>query len=228
MQYYTLTNECYLLTTTFFESTIIKGKLIQTPKITTKFLSFIDDEDMDFIARDRPLEVNWNANDLAKEFHDQGPLLKRLIKEEKAKLPELVEMESKIKNWAYQKYKPKDVDFMEACYLYVFVTHPRNQIEEKIKLYETILMYMTKRIDYTSDKIDVDRARQRPISDFIQFKRGWAKSIWNESDKTPSMHYRKELNRVHCFSTGEDEDVIGVVMKLHGCTFIEAVKIINN
>lgn len=210
MQYYTLTNECHLF--------------------TSKGYSFIDDVEMlEDIAKDRPQEVNWNANDLAKEFHDQASTIKKVLKEKREKLQDLITREQNIKNWVYKNCKPKDMDYREWYLTFVYVTVDKYSLELFIDKLEKVLFYMKKRIDYTSDKIDVERARQRPISDFIRFDRsGFATSIWNTSDKTPSMKYYKKNNRVHCFSTGEDEDVIGVVMQLHGCTFIEAVKIINN
>jgi len=66
-------------------------------------------------------------------------------------------------------------------------------------------------------------AKQVPISDFIQFKHKKAKCLWHD-DHNPSMYYYQKTNTVKCFACQANEDVIGVVMKVFGLSFIDAVK----
>jgi len=67
----------------------------------------------------------------------------------------------------------------------------------------------------------VDKARQYPVTDLIEFRRGVACCLWHD-DKHPSMATKN--NRVHCFSCGHWGDSIDVQMKLTGQTFMQAVR----
>lgn len=228
MNYYTLNNQCHIFTPTEYT-----------------LLSNIDDIEREGMNRSIP---SWNPHELATEFKEAAPTIKRLIKEKKSELILLQEKEVDIKNWCYKNCLSRMIsreivyatddgwekeiitkserEWQEFFYTNIHVIIPRVKLENQIKKLEQILFYMQKG---RGGELDVEKARQRPISDFIEFNNaGFARSIWNTADKTPSMKlYRKE-NRVHCFSTGEDEDVIGVVMTLKNCSFIEAVKFILN
>ena len=73
-------------------------------------------------------------------------------------------------------------------------------------------------------KVDLVKARQRPITDFIEFNRaGMALCLWHNDNK-PSMKYYDKTNQVHCFSCGKHGDVIDVVMQQRGVSFKEALK----
>jgi len=77
--------------------------------------------------------------------------------------------------------------------------------------------------------LDVERAKQVPITEFVDFnKSGFATSVWNPEEDTPSMKYYPEENRVHCFSAGKGGDVIDVVQQKFSLSFKEAVKMINS
>jgi hypothetical protein len=80
----------------------------------------------------------------------------------------------------------------------------------------------------TRNTDDVSRAKEVPIDRYIKFDGyGKARCLWH-SDKTPSMHYYRNKNKVFCFGCGKSADVIDVVRELDGCTFIEAVRKLNN
>lgn len=81
---------------------------------------------------------------------------------------------------------------------------------------------------YSETSYDIETLKRVPISNFIKFGRNnKAKSIFKQDDKTPSMHYYEEENRVFCFATSKGGDVIDVVMTIHNCSFKEAVDIIS-
>ena len=206
MKYYTLNNQCHIFTPTGYT-----------------LLENIDDFEREGLNRSIP---SWNPHELATEFKEATPTIKRNIKEKKEELARLVDVENHIKVWCYKNCSPKEREMEEWYYTLIFVDCFRVRIEKSIEKLERILSYMKKG---KGGELDVQKARQRPISDFIEFNGfGFARSIWNTSDKTPSMKYYRKENRVHCFSTGEDEDVIGVVMQLRNCKFIDAVKFILN
>lgn len=64
------------------------------------------------------------------------------------------------------------------------------------------------------------RAREYPITELIKSVRGVAKCPFH-SDSTPSMDIRK--NFYHCYGCGAQGDVIDLVMKKNGMSFVQAV-----
>lgn len=69
----------------------------------------------------------------------------------------------------------------------------------------------------------VARAKTFPIPDLIPVKRGVALCIFHDDHK-PSMKYYAKDNRVYCFACTARADAIDVYMKLNGCDFKQAVK----
>ena len=75
---------------------------------------------------------------------------------------------------------------------------------------------------------DIARAKQIPISSFIQFNQaGFARCLWH-SDKNPSMKFYKKENRCWCFSCNQGGDVIDVIKQIREVDFIQAVKHLLN
>lgn len=68
-----------------------------------------------------------------------------------------------------------------------------------------------------------EHAKMVSIENIIKFNgMGNAKCIWHD-EKTPSMHYYKQSNKVKCFGCGASGDSIDVYMKLHNCSMTEAI-----
>jgi len=98
-----------------------------------------------------------------------------------------------------------------------------DEIAEKENLKKS-LTFFGKSFKGTDDLI---RAKTRPITDFINFKGGFAKCLWHD-EKTGSMKYYANKNHVHCFGGCGKHDVIDIVMALQNVDLKEAVKIILN
>lgn len=72
---------------------------------------------------------------------------------------------------------------------------------------------------------DVSKAKSFPIKTLLKFNgTGFASCIFHSGDQTPSLKYYPKNNVVHCFACQIHEDSISVYMKLHNCSFQEAVK----
>lgn len=100
------------------------------------------------------------------------------------------------------------------------------QVERKRRLQNRLKYMGTKSSSDFSGSID--KAKQVPISDFIEFnKAGFARCLWHSPDKNPSMHYHAKINKIHCFSCGKNGDSIDCLMKLNKVTLSEAVKILS-
>ena len=98
--------------------------------------------------------------------------------------------------------------------------------ENRIKL--SILNHSPQQ-SLTSSKItalDVIKAKQYPITSFLEFNQsGFAKCIYH-NEKSPSFYYYKKTNTTYCFSCNTSGDTINVVQQLYSLNFKEAVKFI--
>lgn len=71
---------------------------------------------------------------------------------------------------------------------------------------------------------DIRKAKEVPISELLQINRmGKTKCLWHE-EKTASLHYYRNSNRLYCFSCSKAADSIDVIMAQRNCDFISAVK----
>lgn len=70
---------------------------------------------------------------------------------------------------------------------------------------------------------DIEQAREYPIDELLEFKRGVALCLWHE-DTNPSLSHFKKANRVSCFVCNKTWSSIDVVMAQDNCNFIQAVK----
>ena len=69
---------------------------------------------------------------------------------------------------------------------------------------------------------DIAKAKEFPINQLLEFKRGFTHCIWH-NDINPSMYYYEKSNKVYCFSCSKNADVIDVVQKLKGYSFIQTI-----
>lgn len=90
-----------------------------------------------------------------------------------------------------------------------------------------------KRIKYCGNIMSenvVDRlkaAKDVSIERYIEFRNNTARCIWHDED-TPSMHYYRQSNKVHCFGCSQRGDVLDVVMQLKKVGLQEAINTILN
>lgn len=150
--------------------------------------------------------------------------LKNKIKECKDDLSEAQRLERAFKNLLY-KVPLKEHWFWELVIDELYVKPLRDGRDKKIKTYAFLLSGLkggNNKGEVNDAKIA--QARQVPITNFIEFGRsGFARCPWH-NERTPSLFYYKNSNRVYCFGCSRAEDVIGVVMELNQISFIEAVK----
>jgi len=97
---------------------------------------------------------------------------------------------------------------------------------EKKKKIKKILELHTK-FGTKNNEMNIEKAKQYPIDQLLEFKGGFTRCIYHE-EKTGSMKYYKDKNRVHCFSCNQGWDAIDIYQKLHNVEFIEAVKRLSN
>jgi hypothetical protein len=69
----------------------------------------------------------------------------------------------------------------------------------------------------------VSRAKAYPLTDLYEFVKGKAPCPVHK-EKTASLHYNSQRNKVHCFGCGKNMDSIDMYMLLNDATFYQAVK----
>ena len=98
---------------------------------------------------------------------------------------------------------------------------------EKLEKDRKYLVSLIKPNDNYKNIINADiisKAKQVPISDYIDIgKNGKAKCLFHD-DKNPSMHIYKDTNTFFCFTCSAAGTVIDIVMKLWGLDFVGAVR----
>lgn len=76
--------------------------------------------------------------------------------------------------------------------------------------------------DRSKIKDEILRAKLYPIDTLVEFNDHKARCLWH-SEKTASMHFYSDTNKVHCFGCGKSADSIDVYMQMFNCSFKEAV-----
>lgn len=201
-----------------------------------KFITFFGVyswEEMEYFDR---LERNWkdnlpnySFNELMQIFPEAKSVAKKCIEEEivqfRKDLNIAEEIEKECENIIYRKSSKENEEFWRGVAYTFFIKPYREGKEEKIKRNGFHLLSLNRKdvVQKGVSQSDIERARQYPIDNFIDFKHKVAPCIWH-NEKTGSLHYYKKTNTVYCFGCGKSADVIDVYMKIHGCNFLTAVK----
>lgn len=104
----------------------------------------------------------------------------------------------------------------------------REKVVERLDYWKKHYANLSKKFPSTYLKNDnqVARAKAVPISNYIQFNRqGFALCLWH-NEKTPSMKYHPERNKVFCHGCNAHKDTIDVVMATRNVEFAQALKMI--
>ena len=105
------------------------------------------------------------------------------------------------------QFKQKFVDKLSELNKLRFQYEPKKRVRAKGKITEDM----------------VARVKQIPITEEVSFDYGKATSVWSPHEKTPSMHYYPEDNRVWCFASGEGGDIIDFIKQRDSLDFKQAV-----
>lgn len=193
------------------------------------------EHEIDDISAKR-IKVEWSVDELAKSFPQASKDIRDMIKERKEKLSSLLQKEYEIKATIQSKVKNyRNQETLKDWYLEVEVIIPRKNITADIAKLESILNLIRwyksplKRGGTKLDRAErVAAAKRVPISSLVEFNQaGFAQCLWH-SEKTGSMKYYPEGNKVHCFGCGKGGDVIDVVKAKRNCSFTDAVLYLSN
>lgn len=168
-----------------------------------------------------PPEIDLpQTNQMLKVFPEARSIVKRLIKECNSELNHLLKREQMIDahRWdmSYDHYW-----FMKG----VIALFPRMRIEEIKDRFNKQLKWVEYKPTKGAEK-SIEELKTIPISEFLEFRNGFAHCIWHD-EKSPSMKYYPKDNRVHCFSCSKGGDVLDVVQKLMGKSLPEAIRYLS-
>ena len=123
------------------------------------------------------------------------------------------------------KLQPAYIEYLDDL-----IDRLREGYEKEIRKYQYQLNYI-EQLKHPERKpkgdvvtpLMVERAKQFPIRELLEVRRGVSLCLWHDDHK-PSMKIYDKQNRVHCFACGHGGDTIDVYMALNGCDFRTAVR----
>lgn len=171
--------------------------------------------------------------DLAKEFPESKSSLREVIKKNNKSISNLVRIEKDINKMVdeiQEVYSKREL--LRDLLLSAYVLVPKDIVETENNRMRKIMWHidMHKKLGQGNTRgVNIDKARAVPIPTILEINRsGFTKCIWHD-EKTPSMKYYKNNNKVHCFGECQKSgDVIDVMMEIGKCEFLEAVTKLNN
>lgn len=107
----------------------------------------------------------------------------------------------------------------------VFINNQREPVREEIAFLEKNKEIKTSTKQITDE--DIQRAREYPIDQIIEFNNLGKALAWCHEDKNPSLSHWKAGNIARCFTCNESFDSISAAMNLWNLNFTEAVRTLS-
>ena len=76
----------------------------------------------------------------------------------------------------------------------------------------------------TITEYEIQKAKQYPINQLIEFDRQGKAIAWCHNDKRPSLMWNKKNNTAKCYPCGKTFDAIEVLRERDGIKFLDAVR----
>lgn len=108
----------------------------------------------------------------------------------------------------------------------VFFDSRREDSLARIEQGKKILNRLTLNID-TEKKIPIEEIKKIPFTTFLEFNSGGFCRCPFHLEKTPSMKYYEDKNKVHCFGCNKSYDIIDYIMLRENLDFIGSVKFLS-
>lgn len=183
------------------------------------------EEEVNYFMR---LEKEWKDDLPEMGFYERNQIFPEAKEIEKKNLKEQIEklrsqsqerynwFIEKVINTANHKDQPALIEYNNA-----------NLDEANEKIFKLAYQLKWLKNDKNGD-LDIERAKQVPIETFLKVERSNKVKCLFHKEKTASMHINRKKNTFKCFGCDAWGSVIDIVMKLKGCGFVEAVKMLNS
>ena len=185
-----------------------------------------------------PVSFIYQTDDNVKRDYDYYPNLKELADTYPAAKQYLTQKVKELKNEKFETEYDIMVEARESArnwqeeqfiikYKTIVLKKRQEKHQAKIKKLEQLL-YFIKHPKSQDTAVNIELARQIPITSLYQFNRaGFAKCPFH-NETSASLHYNAKKNLWHCFGCQVGGDSIAFVMKLYEMKFLDAVKFLNN
>lgn len=155
-------------------------------------------------------KVKPTTMELARDFPTAIPLIVRNLKKE------ISQLKKHMNNMLAHRAVNYNTGFLDAL-------EEENEKElNHLKLNLAMLTAPKKENNYFISSEDIARAKLVPISTFLKVTSNKKVNCLFHNDREASMHIYP--NSYYCFSCSAHGSVIDIVMKLHNCSFTQAVR----
>lgn len=191
-----------------------------------------------FPSWEKPLSDKEITDFLESPISDPERLWFPMWKKDLTKRVWITDQTGETKRYTTKKAIRQDIAKINEM-LELWLTHQQKAMTPMAKAYAEITLEdlfkikdkLKDRLRYVGEKFDnndLERAKQQPISHFIEFNSaGFAKCLWH-IERHGSLKYYPKTNMVYCFAGCGKKDVLDVIQQLNSCDFSTAIKFLNN
>lgn len=167
---------------------------------------------------------NYSDAEWIKIFPEAIPYLKRKLKSLKRQEKYL---QTGIRNDLTKLYKNNFNDDFSQTFgeelIGIFKFEELEDLQKQIiKL--SLLLNPPREVKGRITQEQIQRAKDYPFENLIRFNRAGFTKCFAHEEKTPSLHFQKEKNKLHCFGCGKNWDTISYLREVRGLSFKDAVK----
>lgn len=181
----------------------------------------------------KSLTKEWQRNqphlsekDWLKIFPEAKPIIELKIKEYKSQYQTLkLEIEKDLRKGYTQITDEFSIWFWEK-YLEVFKGEKLEELTKNINRLTSALAPKPSQCTITKEMIQ--RAKEYPFENLIEFNRAKKTLCVFHNEVHPSLSLNPRTNRVKCFGYGINLDTIEYIIKTQNFSFVEAVKYLTN
>ncbi len=192
----------------------------------------VDKEEADRLDEEHLFRINFpeerdalSPQEIVDTFPEGLKTVKLLIKDCEAALEEYQINRDNTRAYLSITAPMYQVDTMVKIVMSARYGDLEGRLAEKLKRLKRLYHLYTpqKKADGFITDHDIARAKQYPIHELVEVKRGNARCVWH-TDKNPSMKFYPSDNHVFCFVCQRAGDAINVYQALKNCDFVTAVK----
>ena len=164
-----------------------------------------------------------NTYELLQVFPEAKKIAEQNLRKYKTILKEIHREEKEIKDRVFNYLGPDPkLEVTQELAIAVHINFQKKTfLEDRIKELNNILSAS----NFKSGSNVIADIKKIPIESLIEFNRsGFAPCVFH-NEKTPSMKYYRDDNRVYCFGCGKGGDILDVYQALHNISDVkEAIK----
>ena len=173
-----------------------------------------------------PEKIKITHKEWLEIFPEARQYLEKDLDEQLKNIDELTIVFNKESDKADALKEEKSREFWQSVVDY-FVGGEITKSEKRIKEIDRYLQIISGiPVEGRITREDIERAKEYPFDQLVDFKNNFALCPFH-SEKTPSLHWNKDKNKVHCFGCIKSWDTIQFVRETQGLSFQQAVNFLK-